>query len=313
MPDPTAEEVPASAEGEHLSPATIAGGLVVGVAAVSSAAVLIRLADAHPLAVAFWRTAGGTGLLAPAALRARRNAPRLQAVQWAQLTGAGVALAAHFALWIISLDYTTVASSVTLVTASPLFVGLGAAVFLGEPPRRRTWIGMAVTLVGALLIGVGDLQGLELGRRAVAGDALALGGAVAVSGYFLTGRAARRQLPVSVYATVVYAVAAAVLLPVCVAAGAELGGYTAGTWLALVGLVIGPQLLGHTVFNKLLAVVTATVVSIVVLAEPVGATLLAWLVLGELPAPLFWAGAPLILVGVGAATTRRRSALPLSE
>lgn len=283
----------------------VLGGLVLGVAAVSSAAVLIRLADAHPLAISFWRCFGGAAALAPFALRARRGAPALDRSQRRQIVGAGLFLALHFALWIGSLELTTVASSVTLVTMSPIFVGIGSAWFLGETPRRRTWIGMAVTIVGAIVIGAADLADISLGPRALLGDAMAFGGAVAVTGYLLAGRAARRRLPLTVYAAGVYGVGAVVLLPVCLVAGADLWNYDTGTWLALAGLIVGPQLLGHTVFNGLLSTVTATVVSIVVLAEPVGATVLAWLVLDELPTTLFWVGAPLILVGVAYATTGR--------
>ncbi|MBW3562287.1 MAG: DMT family transporter [Actinobacteria bacterium] len=289
----------------QLARPVVYGGLALGVVAVSSAAVLIRLADAHPLAVSFWRCFGGAAALAPFALRARRGAPALDRSQRRQIVGAGLFLALHFALWIGSLELTTVASSVTLVTMSPIFVGIGSAWFLRESPRRRTWVGMAVTIVGAIVIGAADLADVSLGPRALLGDAMAFGGAVAVTGYLLAGRAARRRLPLTVYAAGVYGVGAAVLLPVCLLVGADLGGYDAGTWLALAGLIVGPQLLGHTVFNGLLSTVTATVVSIVVLAEPLGATLLAWVVLDELPTALFWVGAPLILVGVAYATTGR--------
>lgn len=281
----------------------VVGGLLVGVVAVSSAAVLIRLADAPALAIAFWRTLGGTVALAPLAWGAARRQPPPRRL-WSRMVASGVLLALHFALWIGSLSYTTVASSVTLVTMSPLFVAFGAARFLGEAPSRRTWLGMATTMVGAVVIGLGDLVDIELGVRALIGDLMALGGAVAVAGYLLIGRSARRQVPTSVYASVVYGTAALVLAAASLLAGAALGGYPAGTWLALLGLVVGPQLLGHTVFNALLSTVTATLVSIVVLSEPVGATLLAWLALGETPAALFWVGAPLILAGVAIATTR---------
>lgn len=296
---------PSNGAGDPPSRGVLISGIVVGVLAVSSAAILIRIADAHPLAIAFWRCAGGALVLAPFSLRSRRDAPPLDATQWKQLAGAGLFLALHFALWITSLDYTTVASSVTLVAMSPIFVGLGARVFLGEPPSRRTWIGLGLTVAGAVVIGAGDLAVADLGREALLGDLLALGGAVTVAGYLLVGRAARRRLPVTVYASAVYGIAALLLLPACLLVGADLVGFGPITWLAIAGLIVGPQLFGHTVFNALLAYVTATVVAIVVLAEPVAAGVLAWLVLAELPATLFWLGAPLILGGVYVAVTRR--------
>lgn len=305
MSETTVATAPPAAAPPPLPGAVVVGGLLVGVAAVSSAAVLIRLARADPLAIAFWRCFGGAVALAPFAARARRGAARLEPGQRRQLAGAGLFLGLHFALWIGSLELTTVASSVTLVTMSSLFVGVGAAAFLGEPPTRRTWIGMAVTVAGALTVGAADWADVRLGPAALVGDAMALAGAVAAAGYLLVGRAARRRLRLSVYAGGVYGVAAAGLLGLSLATGSRLVGYDLGTWLALAGLVAGPQLLGHTVFNGLLSTVSATVVSVVVLAEPVGATLLAWVILGELPPWPFWVGAPLILAGVAYATTGR--------
>ena len=292
----------------------VAGGLLVGVLAVSTSAILIRVAlrDASPLAIAFWRTTGGSLALAPFAWRRRRRTAAIAPARVRQLLASGVFLGAHFALWLLSLQMTTVASSVTLVTMSPIFVALGAWWFLGERTHRRTWIGMGITIAGALIIGIGDAAEISLGARAVAGDALAFGGALAVTGYLLLGRLARRDVPASVYSAVVYGWAALLLLGACLATGTPLLGFSATTWLAILGLVVGPQLLGHTVFNTLLSTVTPTIVSIVVLAEPVGATLLAWLLLAELPAVLFWVGAPLVLVGVFVATARlprRRAAV----
>ena len=137
------------------------------------------------------------------------------------------------------------------------------------------------------------------------GDLLAFGGAVAMAAYLLLGRVARRRLPVSTYAASVYGVAAAALLPPA-AHRLQPRGYQATSWLALTGVVIGPQLLGHTVFNGLLASVSASVVAVVMLLEPVIATVLAWWLFDELPGPSLWAGAPMVLAGVWLATTGSR-------
>lgn len=306
VPGPVAD--PRGPSQALLPPAVVAAGLLVGVTAVSTAAILIRVAEAPPLALAFWRCAGGAAALAPLALRARRaSAVRATRRQGAQLAAAGAFLAFHFGLWIPSLELTTVASAVALVTMAPVFVGIGAALFLGEQPRRRTWLGLGLAVAGAGGIAMADAGGLEFGGRALLGDAMALGGAVMVAGYLLLGRAARRHLPVTVYATAVYGVAAVLLLGVCLATGTALGGYPAATWLAVVGLIVGPQLLGHTVFNALLSTLTATVVAVAILAEPVGATVLAWLFLGELPAGGFWFAAPVLLAGVYLAAGGARS------
>lgn len=281
----------------------VPAALAVGVVAVSSSAILIRLADADPLALAWWRSVLGAAALAPLAWRQRRA--RSAARHGRALVGAGVLLAGHFAVWQASLDLTTVAASTVLVTMSPLFVGAGAAWLLREAPRGRTWGGMLVALAGAVGVALAGAGGGDVAPAPLLGDGLAFGGAIAMAGYLLIGRSVRQQLPVGRYTATVYAVAAAVLLVVCVAAGIPLAGYDALTWGAIAGLVVGPQLLGHTVFNAALSQVTATTVAIVVLAEPVGATLLAAVVLGELPAPGFWLAAPLVLGGVWLATARR--------
>lgn len=297
------------------SRATVVAGLAVGVVAVSASAILTRYAleGADALAIAWWRTLGGALALAPFALRNRlRSHARLPAARRRQLAASGAFLALHFALFIGSLALTTVASAVTLATMSPLFVALGASRFLGESTSRRTWQGMAVTIVGALVVGLADGVAIDLGPQALLGDAMAFASALAVSGYLLLGRTARRDVPPTVYSASVYAWAALALGIVSVAGRIELTGYDARTWLAIGAIVLGPQLLGHTVFNTLLSRVRPTIVSIVVLTEPVAATLLAWLLLAELPAPLFFAGAPLVLVGVFRATARGRARVAAS-
>jgi drug/metabolite transporter (DMT)-like permease len=274
--------------------------MVVGVVAISTSPVLIRLAAVPALALAFWRCLAGAAVLAPFARRGRAGG--LARGDLARLVVAGVFLAAHFALWNASLALTSVAAATTLVSCTPLFVGIGAR-FLGEAPGRRTWAGIVLATAGAVVIGVSDAVAGPVagagaaGASGLLGDALAFAGAAAVAVYLLIGRVVRRRLPVSTYAASVYGTAAAVLLPACLLTGSSLGGYPAGSWLAVAGVVVGPQLLGHTVFNSLLTSVSATVVSVVLLLEPVGATALAWLLFGELPAAGFWVGAPLVLAG----------------
>jgi drug/metabolite transporter (DMT)-like permease len=291
------DDVPPSQRRPGMPTWAVAGGLVVGVLAVSTSSILIRVADAPALSLAFWRCALGAVALAPFAARARRAGPVVTAQQRRRLIGAGLFLAAHFAAFISSLSFTTVASAAVLVTTAPLFVGLGAAVFLREPPSRTTWVGIVIAMAGSMGIAAADLEGLA-GGDALLGDALAFGGAALVAGYLILGRKLRAELPVSRYATSVYGVAAVALLIASVASGAALWGYDVATWLAIAGLVLGPQLLGHTVFNSLLAVVAPTVIAVVVIAEPVGATILAYLLLEESPTPGFWLAAPLIVAGV---------------
>jgi drug/metabolite transporter (DMT)-like permease len=277
--------------------------MAVGVLAVSTSPILIRVAAMPALALAFWRCLAGAAVLAPFA--SRRQVGWLDRAELARLAASGVFLAVHFALWNASLGLTTVAAATTLVSCAPLFVGLGS-VFLGEPPSGRAWAGIVLATVGAVVIGAGDAAGFGGGTDALWGDVLAFAGALALAAYLLLGRVARRRLPVSTYAASVYGVAAVVLLAACLLTGASLGGYEATAWLALAGVVVGPQLLGHTVFNSLLASVSASLVAVVMLLEPVIATVLAWWLFGELPGPSLWAGAPMVLAGVWLATTGSR-------
>jgi drug/metabolite transporter (DMT)-like permease len=278
--------------------------MTVGVLAISTSPILIRVAAMPALALAFWRCLIGAAVLAPFA--SRRQVGWLDRAELARLAASGVFLAVHFALWNASLGLTTVAAATTLVSCAPLFVGLGSMLFLGEPPSGRAWAGIVLATAGAVVIGVGDVAGLGGGPDALLGDVLAFGGALAMAAYLLLGRVVRQRLPVSTYAASVYGVAAAVLLPACLLTGSSLGGYQATSWLALTGVVIGPQLLGHTVFNGLLASVSASVVAVVMLLEPVIATVLAWWLFDELPGPSLWAGAPMVLAGVWLATTGSR-------
>lgn len=290
---------------------TVYAGLAVGLVAVSSSAVLATYVIGDPpvlrlaLAIAFWRCFGGAVALAPFAWRVRRSHP-IDRTTAAVLGGSGAFLAVHFGLFLGSLAFTTVGSSTTLATASPIFVALGGIWFLHERPTRRTWIGMAVTMLGALAVGAADLVQFDLGPRALVGDVMAFGSALAVTGYLLIGRGVRARVHATTYSSLVYGSAAVLLLAACLATSTPLWGYSAGQWLAIVGIIVGPQLLGHTVFNTLMSTVPATVISIVVLAEPVAATVLAWVFLGQLPAALFWFAAPVVIVGVGIASVRPR-------
>jgi drug/metabolite transporter (DMT)-like permease len=295
----------------------VAAGIAVGIAAISTAPILVRVAHVPALSLAFWRCLAGALLLAPFALRwalraraggARAAAPgdpaagrarvRLARGDLGLLLLSGACLALHFSLWNASLALTTVASSTVLVACSPLFVGLLAGPLLGEPPSRLGWVGIGLTIAGAAVIALGDAGAVDLGPHALLGDAMAFGGAAAIGGYFLIGRSLRRRLPASAYAASVYGVAALLLLPACLLSGAALGGYPGRSWLAIGGVVAGPQLLGHTVFNALLATLTADTVAVIGLTEPVGATLLAWLLFQELPTVWFWPGAAVVLAGV---------------
>ncbi len=261
--------------------------LAVAVAAVSSAAIIIRLTDAPAISVAFWRCALGVLFLAPAAFFRREGFSRGRNMYIA--AASGVALGAHFGFWVSSLDYTSVAASVVLVTSAPIFVAFLSYVFLGERTPRLSFLGILVALVGTVAIAADD----SVGSAALFGNMLALAGAATFAVYVLTGRFSRTGgVGFLGYSIVAYTAGAATLLPVAVFSGADLWGYSAETWFWLFMLTLGPQILGHTVMNWALAYLDASIISGAVLAEPVVSAILAWLILAETP------GKPTILGGV---------------
>jgi drug/metabolite transporter (DMT)-like permease len=277
-------------------------GLIVGVSAVSTASTLIRLAqrEADSLAIAAWRLTLASLILAPVALTTRRDElRRLSAPEWRLATISGVLLAIHFGAWIASLAYTSVAASVVLVTTSPLFVGLVSHLFLKERLSWHMGIGILVAVAGSAIIGLEDVGE---GTHRLLGDGLALLGAVSGAGYFLIGRRLRPRLSLLGYVFPVYAVAAATLMVVAGLSGVRLTGFSGFTWLWLVLMAVGPQILGHSSYNWALRHLTAAYVTLVTLLDPIGATLLAWVILGERPTPLSAVGGGLILAGIAAAT-----------
>jgi len=215
----------------------------------------------------------------------------------------GVLLALHFVLWIASLSYTTVASSVVLVTANPVFVALASHFLFREKLSRQVIIGIAVCLAGAALIGYGDWT---LGLKALFGDLLALLGAIAVAGYYLIGRRLRQTTDTLSYASIVYSSAALVLLLSALALRYPLLGYSSTTYVMLVLLALIPQTVGHLSLNWSLRFVSATLVAIAVLGEPVGATVLALAILHEVPTLTQVLGGILILSGIFVAFHKSR-------
>lgn len=273
------------------------GLLAVAVLAISSSAVMVRWAEASAVALAFWRTVGGSIVLAPFAARSASGS----AVRhpWFVL-GAGVALAVHFASWLASLEMTSIAASVTLVSTAPLFVALLQWAFGGTRPPRRTWLAIAITIVGVGIITGGDRSIGSTGTSGeeLAGNLLALLGAVSMAVYLVLGQRARAELGATDYAARTYAVAAVTLLPVALVTQASLLGFDSQTWLVILAMILGPQLAGHTVLNALLRRLGSLTVSLALLAEPVGASLLAWLFLDEAPPAVAWIGGPIVLAGL---------------
>lgn len=292
------------------SPGSLRVPAVLGVAlvAISLAAVFVRLAEAPGVVVAFWRMAIACVVLLPFTVRALRRTP-LGATSGAASLAAGVLLGVHFATWISSLSYTTVAASVTLVATIPLWVAVLSWLVLGQAPTLTVVLGVLTAVAGGAVIAFGDLAGVGAGSAPLLGNGLALIGAVSAAGYLLLGRAAQRHgLSLQAYVGVAYAVAAIVLLPLPVLLShGYLGyGWSTATWIVLLALV--PQLIGHTGINFAMKHLDPTKVATATLLEPVGAGVFAWWLFSELPGPVTAVGVALVLLGV-LLTTRARPAV----
>ena len=274
--------------------------LAIAVVAVSTSAILVRFSAAPSIVKAFYRVLFTTLLLAPFAVVRHRDAfGKLTARDWLVAGAGGVALAIHFASWFESLEFTSVAASVTIVQSQVLFVAIGASWLLAEHVTRRTIAGMALALVGIAVLSIGDsLTGAVAGPAPLYGNALALVGAVCAAGYVLAGRSLRQRIPLIPYVIVVYSVCAIVLLALVLADGAALADYPASEWLLFVGMAIGPGIFGHTVLNWALAHLESSVVSVSLLGEPIGSALLALLLLGEVPSAVTVVGGTVILLGI---------------
>ncbi|ATW87078.1 drug/metabolite transporter (DMT)-like permease [Halohasta litchfieldiae] len=275
-------------------------GLVAAIVAISGGAILIRWSQAPSSVAAFYRVLFTTVPLLPIAVwRYHDHFGRITRRDLVFATLSGIALAVHFAAWFESLSWTSVAASVTLVQAQPVFVALGAWLLLRERVTRRMAVGIAVAVSGMAAMSVGDfLGGVAVGPRPLYGNVLALVGAVMAAGYVLAGRSLRQRVDLIPYVVVVYSVCTATLLGIVVLDGHALTGYPPREWLLFVGLAVGPGLLGHTVINWALAHLDSSVVSVSLLGEPVGATILAAVFLSESPTLYTVAGGVVVLFGI---------------
>ena len=284
------------------------GALALGVLIVSTAALLIRWAidaGAHPLSVAAGRLTLAAALILPWAwVQKRHELLRLRRADWLVAALSGVLLAVHFATWIASLAFTSVASSVALVTTNPVWVGLAAWLILREPPGRKTVMGIVLAALGTALIILSDLQtasSAPAGRQPMLGNALALLGAMSISGYLLVGRKLNLKLSLLAYVAIVYGAAAIAMNLIAWALGHGVQALPAVAWLPVLLLALGPQLAGHTLINASLKHLTPTFVALAILGEPVGSAILAWLLLDERVAPLQLIGFAVLLVGIAVA------------
>jgi drug/metabolite transporter (DMT)-like permease len=304
-------------------PPTIA--IIFGILAVSTASIFIRFAqeEVPSLVIAAWRLTVASLILIPIAVSKHKTELlelNRKGLSLALLSGAFLAL--HFAAWITSLEYTSVASSAVLVSTIPLWVALLSPFTIKEPIRLIVIIGLVFALLGVVIVGISDICSITNGSlscpnlgefmqgRAFIGDMLALFGAFAGAGYLLIGRKLRANMSLISYISLVYGMAAIVLIVIMFAAGLKSFGYPPQSYVWLILLAIIPQLFGHSTFNWALGYLSAAFVSITLLGEPIGSTILAYIILQEKPTVLKLIGGGLILVGIFIASRAETEKVP---
>ena len=270
--------------------------LFIGVLAVSFAAIFIRLADAPPLVIATYRLAIASVILIPfASIKSRKSLKKLSRQDILLILLSSIFVALHFSLWITSLSYTSIASSVVLVTAHPAFVALISHFLWGERVNKLTIGGIVVAIMGVILVNYG---GFTFGSRAILGDLLALIAGFSMGAYLIIGRQLRARIDILSYLTILYTCSAVILLVATVSFGYSLFGYSTTTYVMMVLLALVPQLIGHSSLNLAVRLIPVTLVSVTILGEPVGATLLGYFILGEIPTTNEIVGGLLILGGI---------------
>ncbi|GFE56771.1 DMT family transporter [Geobacter sp. AOG1] len=270
--------------------------VLVGVFAVSFSALFVRLSTAPPLIIATYRLLFTFIILLPVAMASGfRGVQGMTRRQIGLAAASGLFLALHFVTWFTSLLYTSVASSVVIVTTQPVFVVIGSWLFFRERISRLAMFGGLLALSGSFVIGAGDFQ---IGMRAFTGDLLALAAAIMVSGYLLIGRRLRGSVELSGYTFVTYGMSSVALVATSLIAKVPFYPYPTRDWLLFLALGAVCTVLGHTVFNWVLRYIPASVVSVSILGEPIGAIIWAAVFLGENPTPRQLAGGALIFAGL---------------
>jgi len=270
--------------------------LFIGVLSVSFAAIFIRLADAPPLVIATYRLAIASVILIPiASIKSRQSLNKLSRHDILLILLSSVFVALHFGLWITSLSYTSIASSVVLVTAHPAFVAVVSYFLWNERLDKLTTGGIAVALIGIILINYG---GFTFGSQAILGNLLALIAGFAMGAYLIIGRQLKARIDILTYLTILYTCSAVILLVATLAFGYSFFSYSKTTYIMLILLALVPQLIGHSSLNLAVRLIPVIFVSVAILGEPVGATILGYFILGETPSVNEIVGGLLILGGI---------------
>ncbi|MFZ3578907.1 DMT family transporter [Virgibacillus sp. DJP39] len=271
--------------------------VVIGVFAISTSAVLVKLAGGAPASiVANYRLLFAVIIMSPfILLYYRHEFKQIKRKDWILASLAGVFLAFHFIFWFQSLNFTSVASSVVLVTLQPIFAFLGTYLFYHERFSTGAVISMIIAIFGSVIISWGDFR---ISGMALYGDFLAILGAIMVTAYFLIGQTIRRRLSLMTYTFVVYGISSITLVIYNVSFGHSFIGYPSTYWWIFLALAIVPTFLGHTLFNWALKWLSTSTISMAVLFEPIGATLLAYIILNEIVTWSQWLGGAIVLFGL---------------
>ncbi|WP_163971723.1 DMT family transporter [Oceanobacillus halotolerans] len=271
--------------------------IVIGVISVSTSAVLVKLAAGTPASIiANYRLLFAVLIMTPIVIiKHRHEFKRIDQKDWILSILAGIFLAFHFIFWFESLNYTSVASSVVLVSLQPIFAFLGTYLFFQERFSPGAIISMVIALLGSFIISWGDFQ---ISGMALFGDVLALLGAIMVTVYFLMGQKARKSLSLMTYTFIVYGVSSITLIIYNIMLQNDFFGYPAEHWWIFIALAVIPTFFGHTLFNWALKWVSTATISMAIVFEPVGASILAYFILGEKVTWSQWLGGTIVLFGL---------------
>lgn len=269
-------------------------GLFGAVVMASSAAGLMAAADAPSLAIAFWRNALAAMLLLPMIWRHQLALRSLDRRQWRLMVGAGFFLGVHFACWVPSVKLTSIAAAASIVATQVVWAAVLARLAGHHVPRMQA-VGILIALAGVV-----TLTGIDVSMTpsAIAGDLLALFGAMTAAAYMHAGQQVRTHLPLSAFTAVVYLAASCTLLVVCTVGGVQLAGFPARAWGYIAAVTLLAQFGGHSLFNRALRSFTATAVSIAILFQIPGGMLWGWAVIGQVPKAALLPAAALIAAGV---------------
>ncbi len=289
-------------------------GIVVAVFSISTSAIMVKLiTDAPASMIAFYRIFLAVVLMLPIILiKYRGEFHSITKKDWIYAIISGIFLSLHFILWFESLNYTSVASSVVLVALQPLFAFIGTYIFFGERFSVAAVISLFITLLGSFIIGWGDFQ---ISGLALLGDILAILGAITVTVYFLLGQKLRRSLSLMTYTFIVYSSSALMLLLYNAVLGNNFIHFSTNSWIWFFGLAIIPTFFGHSLFNWALKWVSTSTISMSIVFEPIGASLLAYFILGE---HLSWSqflGGSIVIFGLFlfVVSTTRKKRLTISK